>query len=90
MTAANGGVQHDVRLAIPFAQRAGDEANVVQIAVNPQWPFRSKNVANDCDFGGAYGPRNETSEKRGHDEAQNSADTKPPLGADPTQQFAGT
>src|SRR5256884_7532174 len=53
MAATRGVIQHRARFAIPFRQRVGDPANVVKVAVNVQWTFGSKNIADDGDFVGA-------------------------------------
>src|SRR4051812_21627576 len=53
MAAAFGMIQDCCRFAIPFRQRVRDPANVVKVAVNVQWAFRSKNIAYDLGFIGA-------------------------------------
>src|SRR5438270_3566683 len=59
MAATRSMIQHGARLAIPFRQRVGDPANVVKVAVNVQWAFRSKDIADDRDFVGARCRSNE-------------------------------
>src|SRR5207245_7913579 len=43
-------VQHRGRFAIPFRQRVGDPANVVQVAVDVQRALGSKDIADDDRF----------------------------------------
>src|SRR6266540_7301135 len=52
MAATRGMIQHRGRFAIPFRQRVGDPANVVQVAVKVQRTLGSKDIVDDGDFVG--------------------------------------
>src|SRR5438874_2179040 len=50
MPAPRSMIQYRGRFAVPFAQRIGDPANVVKVAVNVQGTLGSKDIADDGDF----------------------------------------
>src|SRR5207247_1915172 len=68
MAATRGMIQHRGRFAIPFRQRVGDPANVVEVTVNVQRALGSKKIADDGDF---VGPHCRSSQHCANGEADN-------------------